>query len=223
MHPTIRIICFLILTAFLSLGSFNVILVSAISVALLFFILPEVKLTTAWEILRRLRWLFLSLMIVYLWFTPGEQIIAGMTGSPTYEGLVSGALRVASLVLMVLAVSLVLQSTDNEDLIAAIMFLLYPLVFMGFPVERFAARLVLAMEKVTETHTILQTARSQQHGNGGYFSNAADLLANVFNQITQNAGQEKDRTLVIPDKATPPVLHWGYPVLFASLLWLVSI
>ncbi|HWQ94703.1 MAG TPA: hypothetical protein VN418_04275 [Gammaproteobacteria bacterium] len=56
-----------------------------------------------WPLLRRARWLFLSLVILYFWFPPGRAVLP-YYGMPTVEDIEDGVFRIAALILLTLAV-----------------------------------------------------------------------------------------------------------------------
>ena len=70
LHPRIRLVSFLIFAAF-------------------------VAVVKPWPLLKRMRWLFLSLLILYLWFTPGQPLLPTFSRTPTLELLVLSNLRAA--------------------------------------------------------------------------------------------------------------------------------
>lgn len=100
-------------------------------------------------LLRRARWLLLSMLLIYAFSTPGEYIPHMPDAwAPTYEGLRAGGLQMARLVAMLAALSLLLATSNREDIMAGIYLLLQPLRPLGLDPERFAARLWLTLHYV---------------------------------------------------------------------------
>jgi len=97
--------------------------------------------------LRRSRWLLVTLLLIYSLSTPGEYLPGWPTWiSPTYEGLMAGALQTLRLLSMLAGLVLLLGSTPRDELMAAIYQLLRPLRWTGISPQRFSARLWLTLE-----------------------------------------------------------------------------
>jgi len=103
------------------------------------------------RVVRRMRWLFISLLIIYAFTTPGEYIPELLAyASPTYEGCVLGLLQITKLLIALASLSLLFASSSKQDLIAGLYMLLTPLKLFGLNVERFSARLMLTLDYVEE-------------------------------------------------------------------------
>jgi energy-coupling factor transport system permease protein len=97
-------------------------------------------------LLRRTRWIIISLLVVYAFMTPGEalwtfQYIPG----PTKEGLLDGLMQLSRLVCILAGLSILLTSLSQERLISGLYTLSYPLRFFGVSRERIAVRLALTL------------------------------------------------------------------------------
>lgn len=100
---------------------------------------------------RRMRWLFLSLLVIYAFGTPGELIpLFPVSFSPTFEGLQLGWLQIEKLLIALTVLSLLLISSSREQMLLGLYMLLMPFKFIGLNVERFAARLMLTLDYVEE-------------------------------------------------------------------------
>lgn len=100
---------------------------------------------------RRMRWLFLSLLMIYAFGTPGELIpLFPVNFSPTFEGLQLGLLQIEKLLIALAALSLLLLSSSRAQMLLGIYMLLMPFKFLGLNIERFAARLMLTLDYVEE-------------------------------------------------------------------------
>ena len=102
----------------------------------------------AWlKMLLRMRWLFLSIWLVYSFTTPGEYVKwMPLSMGVTYEGLQAGLLQIVRLSTMLAAIALLMRTTSRNDLIAGFYLLLRPLSFLKLRPERFAARLCLTLQ-----------------------------------------------------------------------------
>lgn len=96
--------------------------------------------------LKRMRWLMMSMFLIYAFSTPGEYLNDWpIQMSPTYEGVEDGVIQCLRLSMMLAAVALLIASTSKESMILGFYCLLKPLKYMGFKPEKFAARLSLTL------------------------------------------------------------------------------
>lgn len=129
------------------------------------------------HMVRRMRWLFLSIFIIYAFATPGEMIpYFSVSFSPTFEGVNLGLQQVEKLLLALAALSLLVTRTSNEHMMLGIYRLLKPLGLIGLNIERFSARLMLTLQYVE--------ALAAQDKSGFSFSRLDDIdgLINVAHE-----------------------------------------
>ena len=99
--------------------------------------------------IKRLKWFFLVLIIIFAFNTPGEYLmLSSVAIGPTYEGLQAGFTQALRIMVMLAALSLVLACNTRQQLISGFYFLFSPLKYLGLKVERFAARLWLTLHYV---------------------------------------------------------------------------
>jgi energy-coupling factor transport system permease protein len=116
-----------------------------------FIMLLSLKVQTFLHAVRRMRWLFLSIFIIYAFGTPGELIPNfSVHFAPTFEGLQLGVVQIEKLLIALAALSLLLTSSPREHMMLGLYMLLSPLNLVGLNVERFAARLMLTLDYVEE-------------------------------------------------------------------------
>lgn len=102
--------------------------------------------TEFWKLLRRSRWLLLSLLLIYAFATPGNPLLSALgLFSPSREGLHSGALQAWRLVLLLSALALLLAATPRDQLLGGIYVLLRPLRPLHVNPEAVAARIWLTL------------------------------------------------------------------------------
>lgn len=100
-------------------------------------------------LLRRLRWVFLFIVLLHGWFTPGEPMVAGGGDFwPTRTGLAQGLELVMVVMLMAAMVAVLVRSTPVTDLAAGVAWLLAPLARLGVPVARFGRLLAWTVDRV---------------------------------------------------------------------------
>lgn len=98
-----------------------------------------------------MRWLFVSIFFIYAFGTPGELIPHFYAGfAPTFEGVQSGLVQIEKLLITLAALSLLLTSSPKEQMMLGLYMLLSPFGFLGWNIERFAARLMLTLDYVEE-------------------------------------------------------------------------
>ena len=107
---------------------------------------------------RRFKWFFLVMIIIFAFNTPGEHIKGWpFEVSPTYEGLIAGLTQLLRILVILAGLSLLLTLNTRQQLISGLYFLFLPLKYLGLQVERFAARLWLTLhyvERQNEQHAI---------------------------------------------------------------------
>ena len=97
-------------------------------------------------LLRRTRWIMLSLLLIYAYATPGEAVWTSLAQfSPTYEGLLDGLLQLCRLSFALAGLSILLSLLSQQQLITGLYTLAYPLRYVGLSRERVAVRLALTL------------------------------------------------------------------------------
>lgn len=99
------------------------------------------------RLLRRTRWIMLTLLLIYAYVTPGAGVWPQWgIWSPTREGLLDGAYQLMRLLAVLAGLALLLTLLHRERLMAGLYVLLYPLCWLGVPRERIAVRLALTLD-----------------------------------------------------------------------------
>jgi energy-coupling factor transport system permease protein len=97
-------------------------------------------------LVRRSRWLLLTLLILFGWLTPGTSS-PGMPGA-TQEGLLLAAENIGRLLTALSVVAMLLTTLSSVELVAGLRSLLWPLTLLGGGRDRIAVRLALTLEEV---------------------------------------------------------------------------
>lgn len=100
------------------------------------------------RLLRRTRWLLLSLVAVFALGTPGSVWWPPLGMWVTREGLELALEHGARLVAVLAVVAMLLARTPAQTLAAGLLTLFAPLARLGAPVERAVARLVLVLRAI---------------------------------------------------------------------------
>lgn len=164
-HPATQILAWCLLVAAMQLSAQGVLLIVAGLVLLCAFAVSRRKFV---QLVRRTKWIMLSLLLIYAWSTPGQPLpeALGML-APTREGLADGVLQLTRLLAALAALAILLDRLHRQQLIAGLYALLAPLQWLGVPHERFAVRLALTLH-YAETAVLHET------------HNWRDALRNLF-------------------------------------------
>lgn len=101
------------------------------------------------RVVRRLRYIFLALVILFAWQTPGVMIVPPLGAlSPTWDGVRATLEPAARLLAVVSVVSLMLRGLSTEDWVNSLYILVQPLRVCGLSAERFAVRLRLVLDYI---------------------------------------------------------------------------
>lgn len=170
-------------------------------------------------LLRRVRWLLLAIGLLYGWFMPGTPVQPELLGAfaPTHEGLQEGVRRMTALLLIVLAVYLLLNTTARGELLAGLLWFGRPLRRIGLNDARFAVRLVLALEAVGQVQNLLRQARTTDAA-GGRLQHAGRAAASVVQAALQRADAAPP-AIDVPDARPVPAWQWSLPIGLAAVLW----
>ena len=104
------------------------------------------------KLLRRTRWLMISLILVYAFATPGVAVLPLLGAySPSREGLLSGGLQALRLAALLAGLAVLLAAMPRNRILAGLYFLLRPLARMGVDVDRVAARIWLTLHYAEQT------------------------------------------------------------------------
>lgn len=219
---------FLIFSGFVAYGQLQQMLLAG-ALLLLLYLGRWTCLQSSWRMLKRMRWLFISIFILYLGFTPGTLILPQWPAvSPSVEGLELGCIRVAALILVVMAVNLLLQYLSREELVSAVLWLLYP-VRNFIDNEKLAVRISLTMELLAQV-SMINTLLLKEEGELDTQNNSAKTtitqrmnnmsrrVSQLFETVIEKAESMPVQQIELPEKNNPPWLQWLYPLALLGLL-----
>ena len=148
LHPT---------TAILLWAVAVVVMQSLAGLALAFCALPVIAAALILSprrlvvLLRRTRWIFLSVLVLFLYATPGLLLFPDLGwASPTREGARMGADQLLRLAALLGMVALVMERFGQDRLLAGIYGLLKPLRRVGVSADAVALRLNLVLRYIAE-------------------------------------------------------------------------
>ena len=222
MHPVIRITLFFVAAAFLAGAQYPVMLFIAFALLVLLIRAPAAAWRAPITLLRRLRWLLISMLAVYGWFTPGTALWPALgAAAPTIEGLSEGLLRAAALLLIALAAQLLITNIARPQLLGALYWLAQPLRLLGLSRERLALRLVLTLDAVPRLATVM-TPSLYEGLSGNIVTRFGQIAARAFHGALQQAEQQANSAVDIATATRPPLYQWLYPLIMGGLLATLS-
>ena len=204
LHPAFRILLLLVLAAMLFRYS-----LAALGVALAVVLIAAAAhgretLVGIYRALRRIRWLLLSIVVIYLWVAPEPGPAARSAWWPTWSELDIALRRSGVLVVLVAAVELLRRRTGAAYMAAGLVMLLRPLAALGLEVEVFARRLALTLEAVPVTaERVAGAATGRRSGLAGWGDAAAALVRDV-----ETAAIAPPETACLPTLAGPGARDW---------------
>lgn len=140
LHPAVRLAGWLLLLlAIQRLAGLPLFVALAAST-----LLGRAILGRAARLIRRTRWLLLSLFIVFAWGVAGDPLWQGFA-APSREGLEEAATQVGRLLLVLLAVAAFLETMPLGSLLSGARRLLLPLRRAGIDADRGVIRLMLVL------------------------------------------------------------------------------
>lgn len=99
--------------------------------------------------LLKLKWLFLTVLLVSAYATPGEYFSSESAQYlPTKEGVILGVEQAAKIIIAIASLSILLYEKDVQSLIQGVYFLLLPLKYFKININQFSMRLLLTLNYV---------------------------------------------------------------------------
>lgn len=220
MHPLIRLLSLLVFITVLALGAPAGLPAGLFLLLLLYGLGGRVHLAGLLGLVSRIRWLLLSILILYGWWTPGAALWPGLGAyGPTLEGLLQGGVRAGVLVAIVAAVHWVMSATDRSELLAAVVTLTRPLRWLGLNHERLAVRILLTLETVPEVRTVTARIRQAGAGEGRRLARLAARARQLYGVVLEQADSLEPGIREVPDTGRVPAWQWTLPLLLGLWLW----
>lgn len=225
MHPVIRIVTCVSFIITITSASLPVIGVLFVSMLGLMLAIERSALAKSFRIIKKLKWLFLSIIILCIWWTPGEPLtIVGYSSEsswwPSEQGILLALQRVGILVLIISSVQLLLIRTVVAELVAAIDWLIAPLAYIGIARQKFAMRCALTLKELQHVENTV-TESMKEVNKTGAFRRIVTLLSNVYEQTAYGSG-EIENALEIKQIGRPDYIQWLLPIVVLLLPVLIN-
>jgi hypothetical protein len=215
MHPVIRIVCVLSNSLFLSQGGYYHIALSFILLFPFYFTFPHCFIY-GWYLLRRLRWFFLSLIVLYTVMIPIELWLE--------EGFYVGMERILCLVAIVLNVNILIQLTQRNEILGALYWFIAPLQKIGIKTEKMLLRVLLTLDYTYWIKTELTQQKAsllvqlKEKENSQKLVLIFDKIVCFLQIILKNTPQ-KNQSFEFDILVQPLRREWSYPL----FLWVLHI
>ena len=148
MHPFVKFISFIFTLLFMGYLSASCVWIMCIVLCSFAIWLDGVSFL---RIVKRMKWLFISIFFIYAFGTPGEYVqYVPASIAPTKEGGVLGILQIAKLLIAFATLNILFSTSSKEQLMSGLHLLLSPLNLLGINTNRFTARLLLTLDYVEE-------------------------------------------------------------------------
>ncbi len=219
--PVFRLVALLALGAALFRYSLSAQLCLAAVLGILAASWESTSLAQAFRALRRIRWLLLSLAVIYLFVAPEPDPTARWGILPGWSDVELALRRAGVLVLLVCTVELIRQTTPAPELAAAVALCLSPLAWLGVDTERFSRRVALTLEAVPRTADAVAQAAGRAGIKGrdlsGWSVAAAELVREIETGATHTPPQAD-----LPGLPRPKAAEWlALAVVLAGLFGLL--
>jgi energy-coupling factor transporter transmembrane protein EcfT len=195
-HPGIKVATVLFLALGLVAGGTGGLLATAGLVAVLLARHPEAA--SRWfALLRRLRWVFVFILLLHGWLTPGPGLIPSWGAfAPSGAGLLQGGHLAGVVAVMAGLVAVLVRTTSSGELAGGLAWCLQPLGMLGLDSERFGRLLAWTVDRVEpvrlEAGAVRDALRLRQPGSGGASGRLAFEVA-AARTVLRRAREAADR------------------------------
>lgn len=208
MHPVVRILCFLSLVTALARASYPFILLS--DMVFLFFVFRSSSetLTFIWRMMRRMRWFWLSIILLYTMMTPGggHSVVFGSL-ELSLGGFLLGLERCLALATVLFYFALLIHTTSQTRLQGALFWLLQPLSRLGLPATSLSIRIALTLQKVHELQSHWSTETVSTSKPTSWRDIPDRIMSFVHDVFTQADTPPQQQDLVL-EIHTPGYRQW---------------
>ena len=204
-HPAIRILALVCLGAGLFQFSLTALLVVFVVLVGLTATRGGQALQGLRKALRRIRWLLLSIVIIYLWVAPQPGSSGGLI--PATGDIVLALKKAGILAVLVAAVELLRQTTPARYTASAIAMLISPLRGLGIDTTRFATRMALTLEAVPATSELVIKAAGKTTIKKRNLTGWAEAAARLIRDI-ETSDDQGSPDVQLPALGIPKVSDW---------------
>lgn len=211
MHPVIRITTFLLLAVLLA-RAHPMQMGWVLCIIGLSFIFESGKgLNAAVKLLWRVRWLLLSILLIYVWMPVGT-----MT-----ESLWQAFHRMALLATMLFALQALVLNMQRDDIVAGLYFLLFPFSLIGLSREQMVMRLILTMDSVKQLPAVLVLPNETTNTHDSRLKRITERLISAISRILSYADSVTHEAICIDTENVVPRWQWIIPVIILFIFFFI--
>ena len=148
LHPAVKISVFVVMAVLIPHFNAHHLLWLGLILGL---VIIRLRISRFFVMMRRMRWLFVSMLIIYAYTTPGQYLANWPIAiAPSYEGISEGLSQITRICLVLAGVAILIASSTREALMAGIYCLIKPFEMFNLPSARFTARLYLTLQYIEQ-------------------------------------------------------------------------
>jgi len=221
LHPGIKLFAYLLFAINLVWGASVPLLLLSSLLLLLLVHFCAIQWRLLWRSLSRLRWLFLSILILYSWMQPSGLVHDSWAW---VTGLLAGLQYCSILILLVASVVVLLETTPLPQLVEAIYWLVKPLSLLGLKRDKLALRLALVIETLADMRQRWQSEVKPDLAGFSLVDKIAAYFVHALRLALRQADLSPERHVEIPARANPPWWQWAFLLLMVFLLrWIAKL
>lgn len=174
LHAATKILLWVLLAVLLQwLPTLVLVLMSIILLLLMLYN----KAHDFFRLLRRTRWLMISLLLIYGFASPGDPVLP-LLGffSPSIQGLQAGGMQVWRLLMLLAALALLFSTTTQEGLLTGLYVIMRPFNKLGINAERITLRVWLTLNYAQQMSRLKIPLK---------WNNLSDTLGSIPNGVNE--------------------------------------
>ena len=230
MHPVIKIVNLVIVSIFLTQGNWFTLLLTG-ALLLPFYIVRLNLWAPALKMLFRLKWFFISILLIYYFYIPDLQTSNLTSISGISIQMLPGFFRIAVLVIILFSVNLFIKTTSKEEILSALLWLFIPLKIFKIDSERISLRAILTLEYIEVLSQHLNEYKEKKSLNitndlnipyftkvKSRFLHLIDYSSNLFYEVLEDAESTSGKSYSF-ERVEPPLLfQYSCPLILCILL-----
>ncbi|MBA1149591.1 hypothetical protein H0Z60_21330 [Ectothiorhodospiraceae bacterium WFHF3C12] len=221
MHPVVSLGLVVAVIVCLAAGGWPDILVAATACALALPRVPDLRLPGLARSLWRLRFFYLSLLILYAWFSPGKALFPALGFfSPSLSGIATAARYIAFLAVITTLVQLLMARFPREELVAALRWWLTPCRAIGLDPDRVALRLMLVAEVLPRLRELAGEA-TESTVSGRRADGIVPRAAAIYERTLKEAETVTPPRLELVRLPTPGAMDWAPAAVAVGVLAII--
>ncbi|MDQ7075336.1 MAG: CbiQ family ECF transporter T component [Gammaproteobacteria bacterium] len=220
LHPGIKLSAYLLFAINLVLGASLPLLLFSSLLLLMLVHFAAISWRLLLRSLLRLRWLFLSILVLYSWMQPSGLMHDSWAW---LAGVLAGLQYCLILALLAVSVVILLETTPLPQLVEAIYWLVMPLSLLGLKRDTLALRLALVIETLADMRQRWQLELKPDLAGLSLMDKIAAYFVHAFRLALQQADVSPMRQIELSGKSNPPWWQWLLLVLLLLLLrWVAA-